>query len=336
MGEKRKIVCPKCRTRLAFDPEKLTSESVKFACPNCKGVLTIRKKGPKEEQPVSTERALTEESLGTGTAGPTGASRGYETEEASAAAEKSGGESLTGQDDDRAARVNSREFERVRFKKKVLVNNQIMVEALDISRKGLFLHTGRSFEEGDVVEVGIPTQKGNFALKVRAVVSHNHRGIGMGMEFIDLDDSTALKLEKLIGELGETATNEQGGRKTVLLTGGTETTRNINKSKLVLDGFYVLLATTAAEIFEILGRETVDAMVLDWQDTGYNCKEVLTKIRETPAYEKTIRVVLSVLTDSEVQQEIMDAGAHRCMVRMETNPVKLSHALSQLITERDG
>lgn len=337
MGEKRKVICPKCKAKLAFDPDKLSSAVTKFSCPNCKTALSIRKTGSETAVYSSPAKDPMKNRAGNGLNELAGGSgkQGLKEQDLSGAG-KTGGESFAGQDDDRAGRTNSREFKRVRFKKKILVNKQIMVEALDISRSGLFLHTGRSFEDGAVIEVGIPTRPGNFDLTVRAMVRHNHRGIGMGMMFVDMDDTTVMQLEKLIDELGDTATNDLAGRKKVLLTGGTTTTRNINKSKLVLDGFYVQLATTADEIFEILERETVDVMVLDWQDTEYNCKEVLTKIWETPAYEKIIRVVLSVFTDSGVQQEIMDAGAHRCMARMDTNPAKLSLTLSQLIAARDG
>ena len=306
MDNKRKIVCPKCRAKLSFDPAKLTSESVRFACPNCKGVLSIRKTGSETGSSPVPADDLPKGPASTGIdAAAEGRGRPGEAGQELPDAEKSGGDPFAGQDDGRAGRANSREFKRIRFKKKVLVDNQIMVEALDISRKGLFLHTGRSFENGAVVEVGIPTRPGNFDLKVSAMVCHNHRGIGMGMMFVDLDDTTVMELEKFVAELAEKETDELEGRKKVLLTGGTETTRNINKSKLVLDGFYVQLATSADEIFKILDRQKMDAMVLDWQDTEYNCKEILTKIRENPAYEKIIRVVLSALTDTEIQREII-------------------------------
>jgi CheY-like chemotaxis protein len=231
---------------------------------------------------------------------------------------------------------NLRQFKRVKFKKKVLVNNQIMVEALDISENGLFLHTGRSFEDGAVVEVGIPTQPGTFDLKVQAMVKHNHRGIGMGLQFVDLDEKQNEQLIKLISELDKAAGKDLEGRKKILLVGGTDTARNINKSKLVLEGFYVIQATTPKEVFKILKEDLPDAMVLEWQETAFNCKGLLAKIKEDPQYDAIIRVVLAALTDAHVQREIIDAGAHRYMAKMDTNPAKLSLVLKQLIDERDS
>jgi hypothetical protein len=45
---------------------------------------------------------------------------------------------------------------------------------------------------------------------------------------------------------------------------------------------------------------------------------------------------LAALTDAYAQREILDAGAERYMAKMDTNPLKLSQTLSELIEERDG
>ncbi len=235
-----------------------------------------------------------------------------------------------------AGDTGARNYKRVKFKKKVLVDKQIMVEALDISENGLFLHTGRSFEDGAIVEVGIPTQPGNFDLVVQAMVKHNHRGIGMGLQFVNLDEKQKIQLNKLISELDNATENELEDRLKILLVGGTATARNINKSKLVLEGFYVLQATTADEVFHILANESPDAMVLEWQEAAFNCKGLLARIKENPKYDAIIRLVLSPLTDSTVQREILGAGAHRCLAKMDTNPARLSLVLKQMIGERDG
>ena len=42
MATIKKIVCPKCQAKLKFDPDKITSEVVKFKCPGCKSVIRFR------------------------------------------------------------------------------------------------------------------------------------------------------------------------------------------------------------------------------------------------------------------------------------------------------
>jgi len=356
MPAKMKVVCPKCKVKLKFDPDIITSGIVKFKCPNCASVLSIRKPGSQMEKSSSPPASQPDPTVETNIENheddfmdlankfdiEMGFGEDSHAEEVEEVGQRAGsvGENqekfVETPDEEEAGDIGARNYKRVRFKKKVLVDKQIMVEALDISENGLFLHTGRSFEDGSIVEVGIPTQPGNFALVVQAMVKHNHRGIGMGLQFVDVDEKQKMQLNKLINELEDEATNELEGRMKILLVGGTDTARNINKSKLVLDGFYVLQATKAEEVFHILDNEPPDAMVLEWQETAFNCKGVLARIRENSLYDAIIRVVLSPLTDATVQQEILDAGAHRCMAKMDTNPAKLSLIIKQMIDERDG
>jgi CheY-like chemotaxis protein/DNA-directed RNA polymerase subunit M/transcription elongation factor TFIIS len=307
-----KIVCPKCKAKLKFAAEKLISDVVKLRCPGCKTENKIQETEVNNSEPKE-EILDVDRHLESGT--------GFVEDDL----------------DEQDLKSNLRKFKRVKFKKKVLVDNQIMVEALDISENGLFLHTGRSFDDDSIVELGIPTLPGNFDLKVQAIVKHNHRGIGMGMQFVDLDDKQKVQLAKLINSLDESARKELEGRKIILLAGGSDTARNINKSKLVLDGFYVLQATNADQVFEILQNETPDVMVLDWQETSFNSKGLLAQIRQKPQYKNVIIIVLSALTDSSAsaQREILDGGAEMYMAKMDTNPAKLSQALSALIEERD-
>jgi len=361
MGNKIKVVCPKCQAKLNLAVEKMKGEVVKFRCPGCSTVLRAKKPAQNNQKKRPPQQDLKE------SAKPFDSSDElqkladeFEKEmdnvdsqldelNKELAMSEHGKDQTDGQvpgqeketllpvaKGEDAPTTNLRKYKRVKFKQKVLVDNQIMVEALDISDGGLFLHTGRSFDDGSIVEVGIPTKPGNFDFKVLAKVQHNHRGIGMGMQFVGLDDSQKAELDRLIDSLDEAARKDLEGRKKILLVGGTDTARNINKSKLVLDGFYVMQATSIAEIYKILQAEPPDAMVLEWQETQFNCRELLLRIKENRKFDSIIIIVLSALTDTNVHKEIIDAGADRCMAKMDTNPVKLSRMLSALVEERDS
>jgi CheY-like chemotaxis protein len=347
MKDKIKVVCPKCQAKLNLAVEKMKSEVVRFRCPGCSTVLKVKNPSIVSQEKISAQPILPESTdqfaTSEGAQQPVADLDGEQILSESADDETI--EQILGQEKDaletdfleeKISPENMRKYKRVKFKQKVLVDNQIMVEALDISENGLFLHTGRSFEDGSTIQVGIPTLPGNFDLVVQATVQHNHRGIGMGLQFVDVDDSQKKKLQKLIKSLDKSARKEFLGKKIILLAGGSDTARNINKSKLVLDGFYVLQATNADEVFRILQQETPDAMVLDWQETSFYSKGLLTQIRQTPQYDNVIIIVLAALTDSYAQREILDAGAERYMAKMDTNPAKLSKTLSELIEERNG
>ena len=321
MENKIKVVCPKCQAKLNLAVEKMKCDIVKFRCPGCSTVLRAKKPADKIQEKRSTQQAPN------GTAkDQTDVQGADQTEEPLSAIVK----------EEKLRPSDLRKYKRVKFKKKVLVDNQIMVEALDISANGLFLHTGRSFEDGTTVQVGIPTLPGSFDLVVQATVQHNHKGIGMGLQFMDIDDTQKDKLQTLINSLDETSRKVLKGRKIILLAGGSDTARNIYKSKLVLDGYYVLQATNAEEVFEILQNETPNVMVLDWQETSFYSKGLLTQIRQTPQYDNVIIIVLAALTDAYAQREILDAGADRYMAKMDTNPAKLSQTLREIIEESKG
>ena len=52
MAEKKQIICPKCKAKLKFDPDKITSDVAKFKCPGCAAVLRIRKSDAPKETPL--------------------------------------------------------------------------------------------------------------------------------------------------------------------------------------------------------------------------------------------------------------------------------------------
>ncbi|MBW2467374.1 MAG: PilZ domain-containing protein [Deltaproteobacteria bacterium] len=352
MENKIKVVCPKCQAKLNLAVEKMKSEVVKFRCPGCSTVLKVKKPSrqtPEEHRNTSGFKEDMQKRAGAfdrDIEPAIGQQEDFGDEELIPnSADNESIEDILRQGKDTMRHIprtehvspdNMRRHKRVKFKKKVLVDNQIMVEALDISESGLFLHTGRSFEDGSTVQLGIPSMTGKFDLVVNATVQHNHKGIGMGLQFVEVNEATRNKLLALINSLDEEARKELEGRKVILLAGGSDQARNINKSKLVLDGFYVLQATNADEVFDILKNETPDAMVLDWQETSFYSKGLLNQIRKTPQYDNVIIIVLATLTDAYAEREILDAGADRYMAKMDTNPAKLSQALSELIEKRDG
>lgn len=357
MDNKIKVVCAECQTKVNLIIEKIKIEVVKFRCPECSTVLCARSPAGKNQEKIPPQQAPKESPNPSapmekrqqpGREADKGMGHIDSQQDKSSGKQAAPGpgkvqtdeqmkETLQAVDKEaEASGCDLRKCKRFKFNKKVLVDNQIMVEALDICENGLFLHTGRSFEVGATVQVGIQTLPGRFDLVVHATVQHDHKSIGMGLQFVDLNYDQQTKLDDLISSLEEVAGNEIEDRKVILLAGGSDTARNINKSKLVLDGFYVLQAINADQVFEILEHETPDAMLLDWQETFFQPQEMLDRIRQIPQYDNVIIIVQAALTDAYVEKEILDAGADRCFAKMDTTPAKLSQFLKQLIKEKRG
>ena len=215
------------------------------------------------------------------------------------------------------------------FNKKVLVDNKILVEGIDISESGLFVHTGRSFIVGSTVLVDflIKPEK----LIVKATIQHNQKGIGMGLQFVDLSDDTRVQLKKYIGVQDAEAYSNLEERKTILLAGGSDTARRISKSKLVLEGFYVVEATTDKEIFDSFEIQVPDVIVIDWQDEVINGMFTLNKVKKNAQWKKVITIVLSGVSDKEMKQKVLDAGADIFLAKMDTPPAKLADKLMECL-----
>jgi tetratricopeptide (TPR) repeat protein len=78
MAAKKKIICPKCKAKLKFDPDKIISEVVKFKCPGCSSILRVKKPVPQKEaslpsatsQPSDSKKESNIEQPGSESLGP--------------------------------------------------------------------------------------------------------------------------------------------------------------------------------------------------------------------------------------------------------------------------
>ena len=81
MTTKRKIVCPDCKAKIKFDPDKITSDVVKFNCPSCTSVLRIRKANLQERSASPSPVNQVEQEAGTNLEDPGGEVPGQDTSE---------------------------------------------------------------------------------------------------------------------------------------------------------------------------------------------------------------------------------------------------------------
>lgn len=292
------VSCPKCKARLSVADDKLRPEGTKFKCPKCASVMLVRGTPERaEETPAETVAA--------GPPKKTGAAAPLRPE-------------------------NKRKQKRFSFHGEILLDNAILVKGIDLSEGGVYVYTGRSFVVGSEIEVAIPTEKGK--LTVNAKVQHNQPGIGMGLMFVELDALQRARIRELMKSMDKTEA-EKG---TVLLVDDNASTRRINKSKLVLEGFHVLEAKDGTETFKALEAEVPDIIVLDLQLEGMDGIKVLSAIRENPAWKDITVLVLSAMSSKEIIDKAFAAGADKFLVKMVTPPAKLANALKVALKEKTG
>ncbi|MBE9502761.1 MAG: response regulator [Proteobacteria bacterium] len=225
--------------------------------------------------------------------------------------------------------MENRKYKRVPFTVDVLINNAVLVKGIDISKSGLYVHTGRSFPAGNIVDVTLPINA--LKISVKAKVQHNQSGIGMGLKFVNLHEEQAEIINQFIESYDEKNHGKPAGKKQVLLIDENETSRRMNKSKLVMDGFTVIEATTGVEAINILKKESPDLIIMDVFMQKIDGFKVLAILKQSPKWKDVPVIIFSSKGTQDVVEKAMNAGASEFLLKMMTTPVKLSDTVKALL-----
>ncbi len=223
-----------------------------------------------------------------------------------------------------AVKTEHRKKIRTPFTHQILINNSIMGNATDISEGGLYVHTGRMFSSGSLLDISVHVK--SHTLRFKAEVKHCEEGVGMGLEFVDIDPSNQEELKNILAELE--AKTSGAGKKKILILDSNEAVRRMNKSRLVLDGFSVLEAKDTEEALKILEEEQVDMVILDICVEPMNGFETISLIRQM----KDIPVIAwAVKSAPDVMEQAMNAGATIFLQKTTTSPIKMSENVKKLL-----
>jgi CheY-like chemotaxis protein len=225
-----------------------------------------------------------------------------------------------------------RVFKRIPFTEQILVNNAILLKGIDISEGGLYVHTGRSFHAGSIVDVTLPINDKKITLK--AQVQHNQPSVGMGLQFVDLTDVQKNMLRQFIKERTTRKTEVKTEKQKVLLIEENAVQRRIHKSKLMLDGFYVMEVNDGIEAIQRLEEEIPDLIVLDLFMEKMDGFKVLAILRESPQWKDIPVIVFSAKGTQDVMDKVIDAGAEEFLVKMMTSPAKLANTVKNVLEKK--
>jgi CheY-like chemotaxis protein len=227
-----------------------------------------------------------------------------------------------------------RVYKRVPFTENVLINNAIMVKAIDISEGGLYLHTGRSFNPGTVVDVTIPLR--GKKITVKAIIQHNQPAVGMGLQYVKLSDANREMIKNYIDSFSTRQVASKTEKKKVLMIEEDEMLRRINKSKLTLEGFSVFDTGDGMEAIRHLEEETPDLIVLNLFLTKIDGFKILAILRESPKWKDIPVIVFSAKGTQDVIDKVINAGAEEFLLKMMTSPAKLAKTVKTVIEKKSG
>jgi Tfp pilus assembly protein PilZ len=100
---------------------------------------------------------------------------------------------------DYTQRKRQRMKERICCNRDFVINDSIVCKAYDISEGGMYVFTDQFFDIGSVVKLSLLIKEEK--IEIQAKVKHCHKGVGMGLMFINLDDTLKNKIKDLIADI---------------------------------------------------------------------------------------------------------------------------------------
>jgi hypothetical protein len=74
-------------------------------------------------------------------------------------------------------------------------SEEIPVRVPDVSTTGMFINTARHFTEGAVIKVHFRLIRSNYEVNARAEVRYCLRGVGVGIQFVDISPQDQAAIE---------------------------------------------------------------------------------------------------------------------------------------------
>ena len=216
----------------------------------------------------------------------------------------------------------------------VVINGELC-KTIDISEGGMYVHACSPIEDKSIIDVTFPLRnKGNFTVK--AIVRHNQPDVGMGLQFIDLDDKQKKMLHKIMEEVRRKTAKPACApavRKMILLIEDNKMSREMFKNGLYMEGFTVIEATDGVKAIELLKTTTPDLIVFDLNTEKMDGIKVLMILKASPKWKDIPVIVLSSHGTKDVIDKVLAAGADEFLSRMITSPLKLAET-ARIVLQR--
>ena len=214
----------------------------------------------------------------------------------------------------------------------ILIDYKMMFKSIDISENGIYLYTGRSFEKNKVVEVTLPIK--DKPLTVKARVQHNQPGIGMGLQFIDLNDKQKAIIKNLVKNIIKKSIKPIDERKKILLVEDNDMSRQMYKGRLLMEGFSIIEAKDGMEAIALLKEYTPELIVLDLYMEKMDGFKVLSVLKTNPKWKDIQVIALSAHGTSDVIEKAIKAGADEFLSKMITSPSKLAATVKAVFNKK--
>lgn len=232
--------------------------------------------------------------------------------------------------------IKDRRQVRLLLKKDVLINKSVKGYALDMSEGGMFVYTHIPFPKDNLIELRFALKEGEPPVVLMAQVRFLQAGVGLGVVFVNVDESVRERLRKFIEEnldahpLGEGAANIDK-RKKILIVDDSPGARTTYKNRLVLANFVVRESAGGLEALQQIEKEKPDLILLDVVMEGMSGIRFLQLLRASPEWNDIRVIILSGKITPQEAQMVCSFGVENVFSKMTTTPAKLAELIKNIL-----
>jgi len=232
---------------------------------------------------------------------------------------------------DNEEKKERRRFERIPFREDILINGA-SISTMDISEGGLYISGLLCYNPDSVIDLTIPFKGKNLTFK--AQVRYCHSGIGMGVNFIDLDDTQKAHVKEIIEHITGRPHESNSKGKSILLVEDNDASRKAIKNALCKEGLNVIEAVDGIEAMKFIAEEQLDLIILDLYMKGIDGFKVLSVLKANPKWKELPVMICSGHDTQDVKEKIMNAGADEFFSKRGTSAAQLVQTAKALLQRR--
>jgi CheY-like chemotaxis protein len=124
-------------------------------------------------------------------------------------------------------------------------------------------------------------------------------------------------------------------RKKILLVEDNNTTRQIYKSRLFMEGFSVIEAKNGMDALKFINEEAPDLIILDLYMDEMDGFKVISILRASPQWKKLPVIAISSRGTKDVIEKVINTGANIFLSKMVTTPSKLAET-AEAVLQQEG
>lgn len=237
---------------------------------------------------------------------------------------------------DDTAKKEHRRRERIPFDKEITLAYMVRekVKAIDLSQGGLYVHTAHTFKSGTAVDVFLPFK--NKEIKIKAQVKHEQKGVGMGLKFVEIDETQRAQLDELLSQTRKKPPSFRSAKPTILFVDDNEKSRKMIKHKLISEGFWIVEANDGIEAINALHEEPIDIILLDLYMEKMDGFKVLSIVKGSSKWKHIPVIIYSAQGSEEVIDKAINTGADDFLLKSVTAPQKLAEIMRTYINRQES